>query len=91
MFVVISYDVVDDRRRKRVHDTLKDFGARVQYSVFECELDAVVLQRLVERLAAVVDVNEDGVRFYSLCQGDVRKIRVIGRGSVSRTEAFRMI
>ncbi len=30
MFVVVSYDIVDDRRRNKVCKTLKDFGARVQ-------------------------------------------------------------
>lgn len=91
MFIVVSYDVVDDRRRKRVHDTLKDFGTRVQYSVFECLLDAPVLDRLVERLVGVVDAGEDSVRFYVLCQGDVRKIRVLGRGMVSKAVPFRVI
>lgn len=91
MFIVVSYDVVDDRRRKRVHDALKDFGTRVQYSVFECLLDAPVLDRLVERLVGVVDAGEDSVRFYVLCQGDVRKIRVVGRGMVSKAVPFRVI
>lgn len=34
-FIVVSYDVVDDRRRTKVMKTLKNFGAHVQYSVFE--------------------------------------------------------
>jgi CRISPR-associated protein Cas2 len=44
MFVLVSYDVVtsDDtgqRRLRRVAKTCKDFGQRVQYSVFECIVD----------------------------------------------------
>lgn len=38
MLVVVSYDVREDRRRTRLAHTLKDFGERVQLSVFECRL-----------------------------------------------------
>ena len=37
--IVVSYDIPDDRRRLRLANTLKDFGIRVQYSVFECRLE----------------------------------------------------
>jgi CRISPR-associated protein Cas2 len=39
MLILVSYDVPDDRRRTRLAHALKDFGERVQYSVFECRLD----------------------------------------------------
>ena len=40
MQFVVAYDIRQDRRRNKVMNTLKDFGLRVQYSVFECELTA---------------------------------------------------
>jgi len=36
---VVSYDIVDDKRRTKLAKKLCDFGKRVQYSVFECDLD----------------------------------------------------
>ena len=39
MFVVVAYDIPDDRRRTRVAKVLEDYGDRVQYSVFEMNLD----------------------------------------------------
>jgi CRISPR-associated endonuclease Cas2 len=36
MFLVVAYDVTHDRRRTRVVKILKNYGERVQYSVFEC-------------------------------------------------------
>ncbi|MCS6805410.1 MAG: CRISPR-associated endonuclease Cas2, partial [Blastocatellia bacterium] len=39
MFIVISYDVQEDKRRTRIHKALKSYGQWVQYSVFECELE----------------------------------------------------
>jgi CRISPR-associated protein Cas2 len=38
MFVVVAYDISDDPRRTKLHNTLKNFGTPVQYSVFECIL-----------------------------------------------------
>jgi CRISPR-associated protein Cas2 len=78
MFIVVSYDIPDDRRRTRVLKALKDFGAHVQYSVFECELKAEDYRRMRERLAKLINRKEDSVRFYVLCQEDVKKRRVWG-------------
>jgi CRISPR-associated protein Cas2 len=78
MFIVVSYDISDDRRRTRVMKALKDFGAHVQYSVFECDLKAEDYRRMRERLAKLVDRKEDSVRFYVLCQEDLKKRRVWG-------------
>jgi CRISPR-associated protein Cas2 len=36
---VISYDIPDDKRRKKIADLLEGYGQRVQYSVFECQLN----------------------------------------------------
>jgi CRISPR-associated protein Cas2 len=91
MFVVVSYDIVDDGRRTKVCNTLKDFGTRVQYSVFECELDAAALKRLGDRLGRLIEKNEDSVRFYFLCQACLPRIRVLGLGQVTRLEPFHIV
>jgi len=50
MFVVISYDIADDRRRLKVAQTLLDFGGeRVQRSVFECYITERNYERLQRR------------------------------------------
>ena len=63
---------------------LADQGARVQYSVFECDLDDKALRRLKARLKGEIDARADSVRFYALCEADVRRIGVMGRGGVVR-------
>ncbi len=50
MFVLVCYDITDDRRRYRVASELENFGCRVQYSVFECHLEEPQLQELQARL-----------------------------------------
>jgi len=88
MFVIVSYDISDDRRRTKVARTLEDFGRRVQYSVFECELDAAALKRLGDRLGRIVARKEDSVRFYFLCEACRAKARVLGQGKVTKIEPF---
>ncbi|RME46060.1 MAG: CRISPR-associated endonuclease Cas2 [Deltaproteobacteria bacterium] len=82
-FMVVSYDIPDDRRRARLHKTLKDFGTRVQFSVFECLLTEAQSSELRRRIEAIIDPNEDHVRFYFLCRPCVRRIVPIG-GKVTR-------
>ena len=79
MFIVVSYDIPNDRRRTKVMKALKDFGRHVQYSVFECEIRREDFKRLRERLKPLLDPQQDNVRIYVLCQEDVRKRRVWGR------------
>ncbi len=78
MFVIVSYDIPDDKRRNRVMKTLKNYGAHVQYSVFECDLKPELYNRLRQKLQEIIDKKEDNVRFYVLSQEDLKKRRVWG-------------
>lgn len=79
MLWLISYDIADDRRRNQVHETLKNHGRRVQFSVFECELTAGQLGFLRHRLEFVLDASEDSCRLYRVCQACLEETIVLGR------------
>ena len=76
MFVVVVYDISDDRRRTRLHDVLKNFGTPVQYSVFECILDAKRLKQMKKAVRRVIKPRRDRVRLYYLCQSCLAKTEV---------------
>lgn len=79
MFVVVSYDVKDDKRRARIHKELKNFGQWVQYSVFECDLTKEHYLRLRHRLNGLIDEDKgDSIRFYFLCDSCSGRIERIG-------------
>jgi CRISPR-associated protein Cas2 len=79
MYIVISYDIKDDKRRLKIHKALKDYGAWVQYSVFECHLKKEEFLRLRHRLKKLLgDDHTDSIRFYELCEECKRKIERIG-------------
>jgi len=77
MFVVVSYDISEDKRRTKIHKMLKSYGQWMQYSVFECSLTATQYAKLRSRLSKVIKPDEDSIRFYFLCgccQGKVERI-----------------
>jgi CRISPR-associated protein Cas2 len=67
MHFVIAYDIEQDRRRNKVMSALKDYGLRVQYSVFECELNSPRLSELRGRLESLIDRRKDKVHIYPMC------------------------
>lgn len=80
MFVTVTYDIADDRRRARVARLLEDYGVRVQYSVFDCLLDERRLLELRRKLQDEIDQSQDSVRFYTLCRRCRGSIDVMGAG-----------
>ena len=83
MLIVVSYDVPSDRRRTRLAHALKDFGQRVQYSVFECRLEHDGLEKLRQRIERLTDPEEDRVRIYRLCKECIAQVEVRGSGKVT--------
>jgi CRISPR-associated protein Cas2 len=47
-FVIVAYDVADDRRRSHVVKLLEKVGVRINYSVFECMLTDSQFEKLQE-------------------------------------------
>jgi len=80
MLIVVSYDIPDDRRRTKLAHALKDFGVRVQYSVFECLLEPAQVEALSARIGRLIDPAKDSVRLYRFCADCGTKTEVKGLG-----------
>ncbi len=83
MFMIVSYDVSTvekggQRRLRRVARACKDFGQRVQYSVFECIVDPAQWAKLKERLVSEIDPEKDSLRFYYLGSNWKRRVEHVG-------------
>ena len=50
MWVLVIYDICDEKRLNKVAKLMESYGQRVQRSVFECELDRNSLARLQYQL-----------------------------------------
>lgn len=75
-FLLVVYDISNDKRRTKLHNTLKDFGTPVQYSVFECLLDEAKLQKMKKAISKVIKPRLDRVRYYYVCQSCLAKTEV---------------
>jgi len=82
---MVSYDIVDDKRRLKIAEKLEDYGKRVQYSVFECILDDEKFKEIIEELASLI-YDEDSLRFYNLCENCLKRIKVFGAAEITKDQ-----
>ncbi len=74
---LVCYDISNDLRRARVLKTMKGFGDHLQYSVFECQLNATGLAQCRHALGKVIHHRDDQVLFVNLGPSEGRGDRVI--------------
>lgn len=85
---VIAYDIICDKKRRKVADILLDYGHRMQKSVFECALDSKELQELTQKLSAVIDSKQDSILFYMLCKACLKQHRFLGLEPIRPEKGF---
>lgn len=83
MYILVTYDVdttnkAGARRLRSVAKACKDYGQRVQNSVFECEMTEAQYCLLKERIKDIIDLSLDSIRFYTLSKNESRRVEVLG-------------
>ncbi len=83
MMVLVTYDVATSdaggaRRLRRVAKACRDFGQRVQFSVFEVEVDPAQWTALRARLEGLIEPKSDSLRFYFLGANWRRRVEHVG-------------
>src|SRR3954452_16453945 len=83
MLILVTCDVATTtpagrRRLRRIASACKDYGQRVQKSVFECLVGPEQWVLLREALLAIIDPAEDTLRFYPLDESVRKRIEHIG-------------
>lgn len=79
---MITYDISDDKVRRQVSQLLLNRGERVQYSLFECYVDAKDFDTFREEIVSRLE-SGDSVRWYPLCKWCRKQIIWQGSGGVS--------
>ena len=84
MYVLITYDVdtiseTGQKRLRQVAKVCKDYGQRVQNSVFECEVTEAQFTLLKNSIENIIDENLDSIRFYFLRRSDQRRVSTLGK------------
>ena len=88
MFVLITYDIEEDRTRTRLAKKLKNFGPRVQKSVFEADVQPEEFEQL-DKLLSEGELDEnDSIRLYRLCGGCVKDVKIWGIGEITEDKPY---
>ena len=71
MLVIVTYDVKTEdragrRRLRHIAKACEGTGIRVQFSVFECQVDDATWATLYGRLLGIYEPTQDSLRFYFL-------------------------
>jgi CRISPR-associated protein Cas2 len=83
LLVLVTYDVsltepAGKKRLRRVAKACQDFGQRVQYSVFEIEVDPAQWTALKARLEQIINPAQDSLRYYNLGANWRRRVEHVG-------------
>ena len=83
MMVLVTYDVSQSepggaRRLRREAKACQDFGQRVQYSVFEIEVEPAQWTALRARLESLIEPRCDSLRYYHLGSNWRRRVEHFG-------------
>ncbi len=84
MFILVTYDVetvteLGQKRLRQVARICKDYGLRVQNSVFECEVTEAQYTMLKNKINTVIDSQLDSIRLYHLNKNKKHSIEMLGK------------
>lgn len=85
-FIVVAYDISDDRRRQKIAKVLLNYGVRKNFSVFECALTETQIKAMKSKLEKIIEPKVDCVLYYYLCKTCNRKKKVIGGVNIDIAE-----
>ena len=73
IYILIIYDIINNKRRARFAKMMESYGMRVQKSCFEAYLSESLYRKVLDEIPNHIDEAEDSIRVY----------RMIGSGEVS--------
>lgn len=73
IYILVIYDIVQNKRRTKFAKVMEEYGIRVQKSCFEAFVSESLYQKILSRIPGLIDSVEDSIRVY----------RMIGSGEVT--------
>lgn len=73
-FIVVVYDIANDKRWSHVVKILEKVGLRINFSVFECMLSDSQYEQLKADIAQKINIKYDSVVYYPICLDCYSKI-----------------
>jgi len=88
---IIAYDICEPRRLRRVCKTMEEYGERLQYSVFVCDLSRAELVHARRDVEQEMDLTEDSVVIVDLGAPDATAVTFVGRRRELPTNTPRIV
>ena len=82
MLHIVAYDIRDHRRLKKISRLCLDYGLRVQYSIFEFDLEPGPTREFIRELESIIDSSCDRVMIVPVCEGCRANIKLLGQADV---------
>jgi len=84
MMILVTYDVstLTSEGRRRLRNVAKiclNYGQRVQYSVFECQINKMEMAAFRRKLLKVIEPTEDSIRIYRIVEPLEKNREEIGK------------
>ncbi len=81
--LLVSYDIetttrAGQRRMRKICKLCKNYGQRVQYSIYACTVNRAQFEQLEAALLDVLDPNLDSLHLYTLPGGRNQCVRTYG-------------
>ena len=80
MMYLFMYDIADAGRRVSVAEVLEEWGCRLQYSVFRCQMGRMEFEMVWQQLVAMVNGEEESLRCYPVCSDCMEQMYRLGKG-----------
>lgn len=91
MIYFISYDITNQKRLRKTAKILENFGIRIQFSFFECEMQKEQLEDLKTQLLKIMNQKEDSLLIYPICSDCAAKAISLGKGNIFIPQSFQII
>lgn len=76
---LIAYDISDPQRLRQVCKTMEEYGERLQYSVFICDLSRSELLHARATIEHHMKLSEDSVVIVDLGETDTARFTFVGK------------
>jgi CRISPR-associated protein Cas2 len=88
---LITYDIREPRRLRRVCKTMEEYGERLQYSVFICDLSRSELVHCRATVERHMDLTEDSVVIVDLGDLSTARFTFVGQRRELPTNGTRIV
>ena len=73
-YILVTYDISDEKRVKKMFKLMRGYGEHVQYSIFLCQLTEAEQMILMDRIHDLIHHEEDQVLMIALGNVDAHGI-----------------